>query len=47
MIAIDIDLELVHVGNLQDGRDDKDNSEKNFKDGFDGVFHKTRRTTIE
>ena len=30
MVAVDINLELVHIDNLQDGRSDKDKSEQDF-----------------
>ena len=38
MIAIDIDLELVQIDNLQDGRSDKDESEQDFH--YDGYYTK-------
>ena len=38
MVAINIDLELVQIDNLQDGRSDKDKSEQDFHD--DGYYDK-------
>ena len=31
MVAVNINLELVDIGDLQDGRDDKDKSENHFQ----------------